>query len=82
MRTPQYIIKIAAEDVSRLRKIDVFRVLENCRGEEVQKTAHFIRVNRPNFRMRLLAAWKTFGPKRLFLRPPRNRNQKLRSDYD
>ena len=47
MRTPQYIIKIAADDVTRLRKIDVFRVLENCRGEEVQKTAHFIGVNRP-----------------------------------
>jgi hypothetical protein len=26
--------------------------------------------------MRLLAAWKIFGPKRLFLRPPHNRNQK------
>ena len=47
MRTPQNIIKIAADDVTRLRKIDVFRVLESCRGEEVQKTAHFIRVNRP-----------------------------------
>jgi len=73
MRTPQYIIKIAADDVTRLRKIDVFRVLENCRGEEVQKTAHFIRVNRPELSDGLLAASKIFGPKRLFCARNRNR---------
>ena len=47
VRTPQSIIKIAADDVTELRKVDVFRVLENCDADELQRTAHFIKVNRP-----------------------------------
>ena len=73
MRTPQYIVKIAAEDVTRLRKIDVFRVLENRRGEEVQKTAHFIRVNRPELSDEVVSCLEDIGHKRLFYARNRNR---------
>lgn len=47
-RTPQYIIQIAADDITRLRRTDVFRVLEGCTEGELRKTAHFSRVNRPD----------------------------------
>jgi hypothetical protein len=69
MRTPQYIIKIAADDVTRLRKIDVFRVLENCRGEEVQKTAHFIRVNRPELSDEVVSCLQDIQAQEVVLRP-------------
>ena len=47
MRTPDYIIKIAADSVSQLRRSDVERVLENCADDELQPTADHIAANRP-----------------------------------
>ncbi|WP_157814388.1 hypothetical protein [Rhizobium sullae] len=43
------LIKIAADDVSKLRKSDVFRVLD-CAGGERLELALFIIANRPELR--------------------------------
>ena len=48
MRNPEYIIKIAADDISKLRRVDVFRVLDNCSDEELKATAEHIKTNRPD----------------------------------
>jgi hypothetical protein len=48
MRTPEYIVKIAADDISKLRQVDVFRVLDNCSDEELKTTAEHIKTNRPD----------------------------------
>jgi hypothetical protein len=48
MRKPEYIIKIAADDISKLRRVDVFRVLDNCSDEELNATAEHIKTNRPD----------------------------------
>jgi hypothetical protein len=47
-RTPEYIIKIAAGDVSKLRRTDVFRVLESCSDHELAGVAAYTVVNRPD----------------------------------
>ena len=47
MRTPDYIIKIAADSVAKLRRVDVYRVIDNCSDEERKPTARYIVVNRP-----------------------------------
>jgi hypothetical protein len=46
MRNPDFIIKIAADSVERLRRSDVERVLENCSDEELEPTAGYIIENR------------------------------------
>jgi hypothetical protein len=48
MRNPEYIIKIAADDISKLRRVDVFRVLDNCSDEELKSTAEHIKAKRPD----------------------------------
>ena len=49
-RQPQYILKIAADDITKLRRIDVFRVLENCSPDELSNTENFITANRPELK--------------------------------
>ena len=46
MRNPSFIIKIAADDVSKLRRSDVERVFDTCTDEELQPTAAYIRASR------------------------------------
>jgi len=46
VRTPEYIIKIAADSVQTLRRSDVFRVLDNCDGPELRPTAEHITTHR------------------------------------
>ena len=46
MRNPSFIIKIAADDITKLRRSDVERVLENCSDEELQPTARYIKASR------------------------------------
>lgn len=49
MRKPDYIIKIAADSVEKLRRSDIERVLENCSDEELQPTADYILAHRPDY---------------------------------
>lgn len=46
MRSPDFIIQIAADSVAKLRGIDLDRVLFNCSDEELEPTAAYIAVNR------------------------------------
>jgi hypothetical protein len=46
MRQPDFIIKIAADSVEKLRRSDVERVLENCSDEELEPTCAWILANR------------------------------------
>jgi hypothetical protein len=48
MREPEFIIKIAADSVINLRRIDVFRVLDSCSNDELALSAAYIRQNRPD----------------------------------
>jgi hypothetical protein len=48
MRDSEYIIKIAADSVAKLRRSDVERVFDNCTDEELQPTATYITGNRPD----------------------------------
>ena len=47
---PHYILQIAADDITKLRRIDVFRVLENCSPDELSRTANYITANRPDLK--------------------------------
>jgi hypothetical protein len=49
-RAPLYILKIAADDIIKLRRLDVFRVLENCSPDELSRTANYITDNRPDLK--------------------------------
>ena len=53
MRTPHYIIQIAADSVQQLRRVDLARVLDNCSDEELKPTADYIRANRPDLAARV-----------------------------
>jgi hypothetical protein len=48
MRDSEYIIKIAADSVTKLRRIDVERVFDNCTDEELHPTATYITGKRPD----------------------------------
>ena len=48
MRNPERIIVIAADDITKLRRIDVERVLDNCDDEELRPTAAYITTHRPD----------------------------------
>jgi hypothetical protein len=48
MRDPEYILKIAADSVAKLRGIDLDRVLFNCSDEELPVTAKYITDHRPD----------------------------------
>jgi hypothetical protein len=49
-RARQFILKIAADDITKLRRLDVFRVLENCSDDELSRTANYITDNRPDLK--------------------------------
>ncbi len=53
MRKPDFIIKIAADSVARLRSIDLDRVLDNCSDEELEPTVAYIMANRPDLDAKL-----------------------------
>lgn len=44
---PENHVKIAADDISKLRKQDVYRLMENATGDRRAKMAEYIRQNRP-----------------------------------
>jgi len=44
---PENHVKIAADDISKLRKQDVYRLMENATGDRRAKMADYIRQNRP-----------------------------------
>ena len=48
MRNPDFIIKIAADDITKLRRSDVERVFDNCSDEELSPTAVWIVQQRPD----------------------------------
>ena len=48
MRTPHFIIQIAADSVQQLRRVDVTRVFDTCTDEELKPTADYIITNRPD----------------------------------
>jgi hypothetical protein len=48
MRDPEFILKIAADSVAKLRAIDLDRVLFNCSDEELPVTAAYIIAHRPD----------------------------------
>ncbi|RZU28962.1 hypothetical protein BDD14_6548 [Edaphobacter modestus] len=54
MRIPECIIKIkiAADDITKLRKVDVFRVLDSCNVYERKAVSEYITSNRPGSRGR------------------------------
>jgi hypothetical protein len=55
MRKPDYIIKIAADSVDKLRRSDIERVLENCSDEELQPTTDYILAHRPDYAAKIEA---------------------------
>ncbi len=48
MREPSFIVQIAADSISALRRPDVFRVLDSCSDDERAPTAEYIQFNRPD----------------------------------
>lgn len=48
MRTPDFIIKIAADSVKQLRRSDVERIFDTCTDEEMEPTAKYITAARPD----------------------------------
>ena len=50
MRIPECVIKIkiAADDITKLRKVDVFRVLDSCNVYERKAVSEYITSNRPD----------------------------------
>ena len=48
MREPAFIVKIAADSISALRRPDVFRVLDSCSDAERAPTAEYIQSHRPD----------------------------------
>jgi hypothetical protein len=64
MRNPEYIIKIAADDISKLRRVDVFRVLENCSDEELNATAEHIKTKRPDLELEVSSSLSDISAER------------------
>jgi hypothetical protein len=54
MRTPFFIIQIAADNAARIRAIDLDRILSNCSDEELEPTAEWIKAQRPDLTPQLL----------------------------
>lgn len=46
---PAQFIKIAADDISKLRKCDVFRLLDECGSDNIDAMVDYIRANRPDY---------------------------------
>lgn len=61
-RTPDYIIKIAADSVGKLRAVDVFRVLDTCSDEERKPTARYIVANRLDLAGEINSYWNEVLP--------------------
>lgn len=53
LRSPDFIIKIAADSIDRLRRSDVERVLENCSDVELGPTAKWIVENRADLAVKV-----------------------------
>jgi hypothetical protein len=64
MRNPDYIIKIAADDISKLRRVDVFRVLDNCSDEELKSTAEHIKAKRPDLELEVSSSLSDISAER------------------
>jgi hypothetical protein len=62
MRSPSFILKIAADSVQQLRRVDVFRVLDNCSEEEQKPVARFIVSNRPDLAGEISDYWSEVLP--------------------
>lgn len=62
MRKPEYIIKIAADSIQQLRRIDVDRVLDNCSDEERKPTVLAILAAHPDYAGEINAYWNDMLP--------------------
>jgi hypothetical protein len=62
VRNPDFIIKIAADSVNRLRGVDVFRVLDDCSKRERKVTARYIVEHRPELAGEINAYWNEVLP--------------------
>jgi hypothetical protein len=55
MRSPDFIIRIAADSVAQLRRSDIERVLGTCSDEELAPTANYLNANRPDLKSKIEA---------------------------
>ncbi len=63
MRSPDFIVKIAADSIEKLRAVDVFRVLDNCSDEERKPMARAIVAAHPDRRyaVEIIGCWSEFA---------------------
>lgn len=62
MRSPDFIIKIAADSIAQLRGVDVARVLDDCSDEERKPTARYIVAHRLDLAGEINSYWNDVLP--------------------